>query len=223
WFNKLGIKKKNMRFRQHLENELSHYALDTWDLEYKYSFGFKELMGCANRTQFDLQQHEKHSNVKMQFQEQTKEGLKRYTPFVVAEPSMGVGRILLAILAEGYTEEEVQGRKRVVFKLSPKLSPYDIAIFPLQKDEKIYSKAKEIFNELRKQNFVVYYDDSGSIGKRYRRMDEIGTPFCVTIDFESLEDNSVTIRDRDSMEQIRVPVTQISEEIRNKQINYTVD
>ena len=180
-------------------------------------------MGCANRTQYDLQQQEKYSKTKMQMQEQTTDGLKRYTPFVVAEPSMGIGRILLALLAEGYTEEEVQGRKRVVFKLSPKLTPYDIAIFPLQKDAKIYSKANEIFTELRKQNFMVYYDDSGSIGKRYRRMDEVGTPFCVTIDFESLEDDSVTIRDRDSMDQVRVPITLISEEIRKKQADYKVD
>ena len=223
WFNKLGIKKKNMRFRQHLQSELSHYALDTWDLEYKYSFGFKELMGCANRTQYDLTQHQNHSRIKMEMQEQSQDGLKRFIPFVVAEPSMGIGRILLALIAEGYKEEEVKGRPRIVFKLSPKLAPYDLAIFPLQKDEKLVLKAKEIFTQLRKDNFVSILDIGGSIGKKYRRQDEIGTPFCVTVDFDSLEDNSVTIRDRDSMEQIRVPITQIADEIRRKQNEYSVD
>ncbi|MFX0116032.1 MAG: glycine--tRNA ligase [Candidatus Hodarchaeota archaeon] len=220
WFQKLGLRKENLRFRQHLENELSHYALDTWDLEYRYPFDWKELMGCANRTQYDLSQHEKHAKVKMQFQEQTDKGVLRYVPYVVAEPSVGVGRIFLAIISEGYTEETVKGRKRVVLKIHPRLTPYSVAVFPLQKDERIFSRAREIFQDLRTKELVVYYDESGSIGKRYRRQDEIGTPFCITVDYESLEDNQVTIRNRDTMEQTRVPIDSLAEEILHQLRNF---
>ncbi|HKZ41726.1 MAG TPA: glycine--tRNA ligase [Candidatus Hodarchaeales archaeon] len=223
WFNKLGIRKQNMRFRQHLEKELSFYALDTWDIEYRYSFGWKELMGVANRTQYDLLQHQKYSNVKMEFQEQTEGGLRRYVPYVAAEPSVGVERILLAILAEGYSEETVKDRQRTVLRISPSLAPYDVAIFPLQKDEKLLEKTKAVFKRLRKSGFVVYYDDGGSIGKRYRRQDEIGTPFCVTFDYDSLGDNSVTVRDRDSMEQTRVSIDKIEDEIRRRREDFQVD
>ncbi|MFX1512128.1 MAG: glycine--tRNA ligase [Promethearchaeota archaeon] len=223
WFHKLGIRKENLRFRQHLETELSHYALDTWDIEYHYSFGWKELMGCANRTQFDLLQHQKYSKIKMEFREQTENGLKRYIPYVVAEPSVGLGRILLTVLAEGYSEEEVKGRKRVVLKIHPRLAPYDIAVLPLQKDERIFSKAHEIFKVLRYNGFYVYYDDSGAIGRRYRRQDEIGTPFCVTIDYDSLEDNQATIRDRDTMEQVRVPISRLIEKLAQRKTNYKMN
>ncbi len=217
WFtNNLGINSEKIRFRQHLESELSHYALDTWDLDYKYPFGWKELMGCANRTQFDLTQHQEHSKSKMQYMEQTEKGVIRYIPYVVAEPSVGLGRILLTIITDGYTEETVKGRKRVVLKIHPRLAPYDVAVFPLQKDEKIFTKAREIFMNLRADSFVVYYDDSGSIGKRYRRHDEIGTPFCITVDYETLDDKQVTIRNRDSMEQVRIPIVKLNEELRNQ-------
>lgn len=216
WFLGIGIRGKNLRFRQHTETELSHYALDTWDIEYHYSFGWKEMQGFANRTQYDLMQHQKFSKKKMEFQEQTESGLARYVPYVAVEPSVGVERILLTVIAEGYTEEEVKGRKRTVLKIHPRLAPYDLAVFPLRKDEKIYEKAAEIFKNLRAEGFVINYDNSGSIGKRYRRHDEIGTPFCVTIDYDSLDDNQVTIRDRDTMEQIRVPIDSIAEAIRRK-------
>jgi glycyl-tRNA synthetase len=225
WFEKqLGIRKENLRFRQHLKTELSHYALDTWDIEYKYPFGWKELMGCANRTQFDLEQHGTHSKVKLQFTESTDRGVKRYIPYVVAEPSVGLGRILLTVLAEGYTEEVVHGRKRVVLKIHPRIAPYDIAVFPLVKKDGIEEVAMEIFQYLRSHGFVVNYDDSGSIGKRYRRHDEIGTPFCVTVDYETLEDASagVTVRMRDNMEQIRITRPELVKEIKAFQKNFQI-
>ncbi|MFW9903207.1 MAG: glycine--tRNA ligase [Candidatus Thorarchaeota archaeon] len=222
WFiDSLGIRRERLRLRQHMETELSHYALDTWDLEYKYPFGWKELMGCANRTQYDLTQHQKHSKSKMHFMEQTEKGVIRYIPYVVAEPSVGLGRILLTVIAEGYTEEVVKGRKRIVLKIHPRIAPYDVSVFPLQKDEKIFNKAREIFQTLRKEGFTAIYDDSGSIGKRYRRHDEIGTPFCVTIDYESLEDNQVTIRNRDSMDQTRIPIKNLPDELRSQKANYS--
>jgi len=223
WFvEALGIRAEMLRLRQHMETELSHYALDTWDLEYKYPFGWKELMGCANRTQFDLAQHQEFSKSKMEFMEQTEEGIIRYIPYVVAEPSVGLGRILLTVIAEGYTEEVVKGRKRIVLKIHPRLAPYDVSVFPLQKGEKIFAKAREIFENLRTDGFIAYYDDSGSIGKRYRRHDEIGTPFCVTIDYETLEDEQVTIRNRDTMEQVRIPINNLGEELRYQKRNYKI-
>ncbi|MHA2246948.1 MAG: glycine--tRNA ligase [Candidatus Hodarchaeales archaeon] len=223
WFTEtLGIRKERLRLRQHMETELSHYALDTWDLEYKYPFGWKELMGCANRTQYDLTQHQEHSKSKMHFMEHTESGVLRYVPFVVAEPSVGLGRILLTVITEGYTEETVKGRKRVVLKIHPLIAPYDVAVFPLRKDEKIFNKSREIFKSLREEGFIVYYDDSGSIGKRYRRHDEIGTPFCVTIDYETLDDDQVTIRNRDTMDQVRIPLGNLQEELRHRKKNYKV-
>ncbi|MFX0016110.1 MAG: glycine--tRNA ligase [Promethearchaeota archaeon] len=224
WFiEALGIRGEKLRLRQHMKTELSHYALDTWDLEYKYPFGWKELMGCANRTQFDLNQHQMHSKIKMQFIEQTENGLKRYIPYVVAEPSVGLGRILLTVIAEGYTEEVVKGRKRIVLKIHPRLAPYDVSVFPLQKDEKIFAKARSIFENLRNNGFIVQYDDSGSIGKRYRRHDEIGTPFCVTIDYETLEDEQVTIRIRDTMEQVRIPIKNLHKELSYRKKHYKMN
>ena len=223
WFSEnLGIRRERLRLRQHMETELSHYALDTWDLEYKYPFGWKELMGCANRTQFDLTQHQEYSKSKMQFMEETEKGVVRYVPYVVAEPSVGLGRILLTIITEGYTEEIVEGRKRVVLKIHPRLAPYDVAVFPLQKEEEIFAKAQEIFKKLRSEGFIVYYDDSGSIGKRYRRHDEIGTPFCVTIDYETLDDEQITIRNRDTMEQVRIPIENLLEELQYRKRDFQI-
>ncbi|MFX1247114.1 MAG: His/Gly/Thr/Pro-type tRNA ligase C-terminal domain-containing protein, partial [Promethearchaeota archaeon] len=173
--------------------------------------------------QFDLNQHQMHSKIKMQFIEQTENGLKRYIPYVVAEPSVGLGRILLTVIAEGYTEEVVKGRKRIVLKIHPRLAPYDVSVFPLQKDEKIFAKARSIFENLRNNGFIVQYDDSGSIGKRYRRHDEIGTPFCVTIDYETLEDEQVTIRIRDTMEQVRIPIKNLHKELSYRKKHYKMN
>ncbi|MHA1214618.1 MAG: glycine--tRNA ligase [Candidatus Hodarchaeales archaeon] len=221
WFTKdLAITGEKLRLRQHLESELSHYALDTWDIEYKFPFGWKELLGCANRTQYDLQQHQKHSKVKMEFMEDTGKGVERFVPYVVAEPSVGLGRILLALLADGYVEEIVKGRKRVVLKIHPRIAPYDAAVFPLQKKEPIIKKAKQVTQDLRKKGFIIHYDESGSIGKRYRRQDEIGTPFCITVDFETLEDEMVTIRNRDTMEQVRTLINNLASELQEARQKY---
>ncbi len=221
WFtDKMGINGKKLRFRQHLESELSHYALDTWDIEYHYKFGWKELMGCANRTQYDLKQHQKYSKAKLHFNETDETGVKRYIPYVVAEPSVGLGRILLTVIADGYQEETVKDRKRVVLKIHPNLAPYDVAVFPLQKKPQILAKAQEIFKFLRANGLTVNFDENGSIGKRYRRHDEIGTPFCVTVDFETLEDENITIRNRDSMEQTRVHIEMLIEELKKLGNNY---
>ena len=223
WFTEqMGINGQKLRFRQHLESELSHYALDTWDIEYNYAFGWKELMGCANRTQYDLEQHQKFSKAKMQYSETDEKGVKRYTPYVVAEPSVGLGRILLTVIADGYKEEIVKNRKRVVLKIHPRLAPFDVAVFPLQKkNEEIYSKSLELYESLRKERFVTKFDESGSLGKRYRRHDEIGTPFCVTVDFETLTDRSITVRERDSMKQTRVPIDELSTKLRQLQQEYS--
>ena len=224
WFTEnIGINSQKLRFRQHLESELSHYALDTWDIEYEYVFGWKELLGCANRTQFDLEQHQKFSNNKMQFSETDESGIHRYVPFVVAEPSVGLGRILLTVIADGYQEEMVKGRKRVVLKIHPRIAPFDLSIFPLQKKPEILDKSKELFWLLKQEGFVVQFDDSGSIGKRYRRHDEIGTPFCITVDFETLDDNSVTIRNRDTMKQKRIKIKNLVNEIKDLRLNYGKD
>jgi len=221
WFiNDLAITEEKLRLRQHMESELSHYALDTWDIEYRYSFGWKELLGCANRTQYDLQQQKEYSNVKMEFMEDTEEGMKKYIPYVVAEPSVGLGRILLTLIADGYEEEVVKGRKRIVLKIHPRFAPYDVAIFPLQKKDDINIIARKIYEKLKEERFVVYYDDSGSIGKRYRRQDEIGTPFCITVDFDTLNDNQITIRNRDSMEQKRIPISDLINELKDNREHY---
>ena len=221
WFTKkMGIDETKLRLRQHLKEELSHYALDTWDIEYKYLFGWKELLGCENRTQFDLEQHHQFSKHKMEFSETDEKGVTRYIPYVVAEPSVGLGRILLTVLADGYQEETVKNRKRVVLKIHPRIAPFDVAVFPLQKKPQITEMANKIFMKLREERFTVNYDDGGSIGKRYRRHDEVGTPFCVTVDFESIEDETVTIRERDSMNQTRISIKELILELRNLQKNY---
>jgi glycyl-tRNA synthetase len=218
WFLQFNIKPENLRIRQHIETELSHYAEDTWDIEYKYPFGWKELLGCANRTQYDVGKHQEFSKKKLEYYDQPNN--KRFIPYVAAEPSVGVGRIFLTILFEHYTEEEVKGRKRVVLKLPNRLAPIDVAVFPLQKDDKLLSMSESIYKDLKKEDLIVNYDSTGNIGKRYRRMDEIGCPICVTIDFDSLENNTVTLRDRDSMEQIRISVTELKQFIlKNKREN----
>ncbi len=207
WFLNFGINPDHLRLRQHLETELSHYAVDTWDIEYNFSFGWKELQGCANRGQYDLEQHQKFSKNRLEYQDQ--ENKRWFIPHCVAEPSVGVGRILLTLIAEGYTEEVVKNRKRIVLKLPPRVAPVDLAIFPLQKDQAIYSLAEKIYEDLLEEDLIILYDTGGSIGKRYRRQDEIGTPICLTVDFDSLENQSVTLRDRDSMKQIRVPIQEL--------------
>ena len=201
WFVDLGIDKEKLRARQHLKEELSHYAIETWDIEYKFPFGWKEIHGLANRSDFDLKQHAKFSGKDLSiFDEETK---KKVFPYVL-EPSQGVDRAFLAFIIDAYTNEQ----DRVVLKIHPLLAPYKVAVFPLVKRDGLDEKAKQIHAMLKKK-FASFYDEKGSIGRRYARQDEIGTPFCITIDYQTLEDETVTIRDRDTKEQIRVKISEL--------------
>jgi glycyl-tRNA synthetase len=197
----LGIKEENLKWHKH-EN-LVFYAKEAYDIEYNFPFGFKEIEGIHARGDYDLTQHSKFSGVTLDYID-PKTG-KKYIPHII-EASSGVGRLAFMFLTEGYTEEEVNGEDRVVLKLDKRLAPIKVAIFPLLKNKpELVEKAKEIFNKL-KADFMCEFDDNGNIGKRYRRQDEIGTPYCVTVDHETLEDDSVTIRDRDTMQQTRVRI-----------------
>lgn len=207
----LGIKEENLKWHKH-EN-LVFYAKEAYDIEYKYPFGFTELEGVHARGDYDLTQHSKFSGQSMVYADPaSKEG---YVPHII-ESSAGVGRTVLAILTEAYTEEIVNGEKRIVMKFPKKLAPVKIAVFPLLKNKpELVQKAKEIFDELKK-DFMCEFDDNGNIGKRYRRQDEIGTPYCVTVDFEALEDGSVTVRSRDTMKQTRVRIEALKDYFEEK-------
>jgi glycyl-tRNA synthetase len=197
WFVSLGANPLNFRIRQHISTEKSHYALDTWDLEYNFPFGWKELQGMANRTDFDLKQHIKHSGKDLSlFDEEKKE---KIVPYVVAEPSQGVDRAFLVFLYDSYDDDKDRGN--IVLHFSPKLAPIKVGVFPLV--NKLKNESREVFNSLRKE-FSCQYDSSGSIGRRYARADEIGMPYCVTIDFNYIEKGIATIRDRESTKQISV-------------------
>ena len=209
WFVGLGAKPDNFRIRQHTKNELSHYALDTWDLEYNFPFGWKELEGIANRTDFDLQQHIKHSKKDLSFFDQ--ETNEKVVPHVVAEPSLGVGRAFLVFMFDAYNDDKKRGN--IVLKLNPKLAPVKAGIFPLISRPELIKTAREIYDEL-KRIYNINYDKSGSIGRRYARADEIGTPFCITVDFDSLKDKTVTIRDRDTTKQVRVKTAGLKDILR---------
>ena len=213
WLYSLGIKEENLRLRDHDPEELCFYSKATTDFEYLFPFGWGELWGVADRTDYDLTQHINTSGKSLDyFDPETNE---RYIPYVV-EPSLGVERLFLTILTEAYDEEVVDAEKndtRVVLRFHPTLAPFKCAILPLSK--KLNEQATEIFTSLSKK-FNVDYDDAGSIGKRYRRQDEIGTPFCITYDFESVEDGCVTVRDRDTMEQVRLPISELESYIEEK-------
>ena len=203
WLLSLGMTEENMRLRDHEKEELSFYSKATTDIEYLFPFGWGELWGIADRTDYDLKQHQEHSGKSLEYFDQ--EANERYIPYVV-EPSLGADRVALAFLCDAYDEEVVDAEKkdtRVVMHLHPALAPFKAAVLPLSK--KLNDKAQEVYSKLTK-HFMVDYDDAGSIGKRYRRQDEIGTPFCITYDFESETDGCVTVRDRDSMQQERVKV-----------------
>ncbi len=205
WYVKLGIKKENLRLREHAKGELAHYARACYDIDYLFPMGWAELEGIANRGDFDLVQHASFSGKDLSyFDEEAKEHI---IPYVI-EPSAGVDRPFLAFLCDAYAEEPDKDEIRVLLHLHPALAPIKVAVLPLSRREQLVAVAKEIYADLR-QHWMVSYDDAQSIGRRYRRQDEIGTPFCVTIDFQSLEDNQVTIRDRDSMNQIRVPIAEL--------------
>jgi glycyl-tRNA synthetase len=202
WYVRLGIRPDHLKLRPHDADELSHYSSATSDVEYLYPIGWSELEGIANRGDFDLTQHAQHSGEKLEYFD-TASG-ERYVPHVI-EPAAGVGRTVLAVLCDAYDEEEVAGEQRTVLKLHPRLAPIKVAVLPLVRKDGQPELAHEVFELLRGQ-LQAEYDEGGSIGKRYRRQDEIGTPFCVTIDHQSLEDRTVTIRDRDTLEQERVAV-----------------
>jgi glycyl-tRNA synthetase len=202
WYVRLGIRPDHLKLRPHDADELSHYSSATSDVEYLYPIGWSELEGIANRGDFDLTQHARHSGEKLEYFD-TASG-ERYVPHVI-EPAAGVGRTVLAVLCDAYDEEEVAGEQRTVLKLHPRLAPIKVAVLPLVRKDGQPELAHEVFELLRGQ-LQAEYDEGGSIGKRYRRQDEIGTPFCVTIDHQSLEDRTVTVRDRDSLEQERVVV-----------------
>jgi glycyl-tRNA synthetase len=210
WFISLGANGKKFRIRQHVADEKSHYALDTWDLEYEFPFGWKELQGMANRTDYDLKQHMKHSGKDLSiFDEESK---AKVVPHVVAEPSQGVDRAFLVFLYDAYHDDKQRGN--IVLKLHPTLSPYKVAVFPLLSNkEELVHKARDVFATI-KTAFTTFYDRSGSVGRRYARMDEIGTPYCVTIDFDSISKHDVTVRDRDTTKQIRVHIKDLKETMR---------
>jgi glycyl-tRNA synthetase len=210
WVQSLGVRVDNLRLRDHEPEQLSHYSSATTDIEYKFPFGWGELLGVADRTNYDLKQHAEHAHVDLSVSE---EGKEPYIPYVI-EPSIGADRLLLAIFADAYEEQTLDdGDVRTVLHFHPAIAPYKAAIFPLSK--KLSESARDLYTLLAKE-FVVDYDESGSIGKRYRRHDEIGTPFCITYDFQSEEDGQVTVRDRDSMSQQRLPVSQLVEWLRGK-------
>lgn len=203
----LGLKEENLRLRDHDEKELSFYSKATTDFEYKFSFGWGELWGIADRTDYDLTQHQNHSGKSLEYF--NPETNTKYIPYVI-EPSLGVERLFLAIVTQAYDEEVVDAEKndkRVVMHFHPALAPFKAAVLPLSK--KLSEKAREVYENLAKY-FPVDFDEIGSIGKRYRRQDEIGTPYCITYDFDTLEkDNCVTVRDRDTMEQVRMPIDEL--------------
>ena len=207
WLTYLSIDEKNLRLRQHGKEELAHYSSDCWDLEYKFPFGWEEVQGIADRSNFDLEQHQKHSKKDLSiFDEESKE---KIIPYVAAEPSFGLERVFLVFMFEAYSDDKKRGN--VVLRLDPQLAPVKVGIFPLVKNkENVLSKAEEVYEMLRK-NLICNLDISGSVGRRYARADEQGTPYCCTIDFESVENNDVTIRNRDDTKQVRVKIDDLKE------------
>ncbi len=221
WYTGLGVDPERLRLRPHESDELAHYAKATYDIEYLYPWGWGEIQGIANRTDFDLKAHSDASGESLTyFDEQAKE---RYTPYVI-EPSAGVDRAVMTFLADAYTEEETLSAKgkpetRVLLKLHPTLAPVKVAVLPLSRNERLVPTAHRVHDLIRESGVVdglTQYDDAQSIGRRYRRQDEIGTPLCVTVDFDSLDDHAVTIRDRDTMHQVRVPIDTLVDELRRR-------
>ncbi len=200
WLLSLGLSRENLRIREHDKEELSHYSVATSDIEYKYPWGWDEMWGIADRTDFDLRMHQEHSKASMEYFDPTTN--EKYIPYCI-EPSVGVERLFFAFMAEALIEEELEKDTRILCSLHPALAPYKVAILPLSKQ--LSDQASEVFDVCAK-NFSTTFDETGSIGKRYRRQDAIGTPYCVTFDFDSLEDNCVTIRNRDTMEQERIAI-----------------
>jgi len=213
WFKSLGINSDKLRLRAHGEDEMAHYSSACYDVEYKFDFGWSELEGIADRGTYDLDQHMKHSNKKLTYFDQVNN--QHFVPAVV-EASAGVDRAMLTILADAFCQEEVNGDKRTVMKLSPKIAPIKVAVFPLMNKLNMPECAEKIVDDLRNNSIASFYDSGGSIGKRYRRQDEAGTPFGLTVDHDTFEDNTVTLRDRDTMEQERISVDKIIDVLKSK-------
>jgi glycyl-tRNA synthetase len=212
WHQSLGIRPQHLRLRDHRQDELSHYSSATSDVEIHYPWGWGELEGIAHRGDYDLSQHSTHSGKKLTYFDPDTN--QHVVPHVV-EPAVGVDRIMLSLLLEAYDEDEIGGEKRVVLRLAPAVAPVTVAVLPLSRKDTLEPAAQRVTNMLR-PHFRVQYDDSQSIGRRYRRQDEIGTPLCVTVDFETLNDDAVTIRERDTTTQIRVPVTGLVQALRER-------
>ena len=217
WHKDIGIREENLRVVPHPEDKLAHYARAAADIQYHYPIGWQEVEGIHNRTDFDLSRHQEYSGKKMEYFDQKEQ--ERYIPYVI-ETSVGLDRVSLMVLCDAYREEDVDGDTRTVLKMHPKLAPTKVGIFPLMKKPELQELAHKIEGDLIEQ-FMVRYDESGSIGKRYRRQDEAGTPFCVTVDFEGLEDYTVTIRYRDDMKQERVSVDKLETVIRDRMKSWT--
>ncbi len=212
WYKSMGLTTSKLRYHDHPADKLAHYAKEAADIEYEFPFGWGEIEGIHNRTDFDLRRHEEYSGKSLKyFDEAVKE---KYIPFII-ETSAGASRSFMAFLIDAYYEEEVKGEKRAVLKFHPKLAPIKAAIFPLVNKDGMPEIARKIETDLRK-NVKVFYDDKGAVGRRYRRQDEAGTPYCITVDNQTLDDNTVTVRERDSMEQERIKIDQLSSHILNK-------
>ena len=212
WYKKLGIREDRLRLREHGPDELSHYSSATSDIEYLFPMGWSELEGIANRGDFDLTQHQNASGEKLDYVD-TATG-ERYVPYVI-EPSAGADRATLAFMVDAYDEEEVEGRQRTLLRLHPRLAPVKVAVMPLLNKEGMPELAREVYQELRRR-LPAEYDQGGSIGKRYRRQDEIGTPWGVTVDHQTLEDRTVTLRDRDTLDQSRVAIDELGDELQRR-------
>ena len=210
WYTDLGLSPERLRVRPHGADELAHYAKACCDVEYRFPFGWAELEGIANRTDFDLRRHAEHSGKDLSYFDD--ERRERFVPYVI-EPSAGADRSTLAFLLDAYDEDEVEGEPRIVLRLHPKLAPYKAAVFPLLRKDGQPERARRIYDALRRQ-FPVDYDQAGSIGKRYRRQDEVGTPFGITVDHQTMQDGTVTLRDRDAMSQVRIAEDRVVEELR---------
>lgn len=212
WYKSLGMDEDKLRYHDHPEDKLAHYAKEATDIEYLFPFGWGEMEGIHNRTNFDLARHEEFSGKSLKFFDE--ESKEKYLPFII-ETSAGASRSFMAFLLNAYYEEEVNGEQRSVLKFHPKLAPVKAAILPLVNKDGMPEIAREIEKDLRR-NFKVFYDDKGAVGRRYRRQDEIGTPYCITVDTQTLEDKTVTVRDRDTMVQDRISIDKLSEYVAKK-------
>jgi len=209
WFTDLGVNPERLRLREHGDDELAHYSKACADIEYLFPFGWSELEGIACRGCYDLSKHAEHSGKKLEWHDQTSGG--RFVPHVV-EPALGTDRTFLTVLVDAYAEEEVEGNKRIVLKFHPRLAPTKVAVFPLLRKDGHPEKAQEVYRMIR-ERYAALYDEAGNIGRRYRRQDEVGTPVCLTVDHQTIEDDSVTLRDRDSLEQRRVKIGSLLPEL----------